>query len=84
MKARELRVGSERVLYRISFFFSLVAWLVIAITIVGLIYGLFIGFLLFVAHALMIAHIKGGAVKISEVQFPGLHKKTGSLAEARA
>lgn len=75
MKAKELRVGSERVLYRISFFFSLVAWLVIAITIVGLVYGLFIGFFLFVAHALMIAHIKGGAVKISEVQFPGLHKK---------
>ena len=45
------------------------------VTIFGLLYGLFIGFFLFAAHALFIAHIKGNGVKLSETQLPVIYQK---------
>lgn len=75
MRAQELRTSSEQGLYVVSFIFSAIVWLVVIVTIVGLIYGLLLGFFLFVAHALMIAHIKGNAVKLSDKQLPGVYQK---------
>lgn len=75
MKAQELRSGSEKRLYMVCAFVSLVVWAVVVVTIVGLLYGLLIGFFLFVAHALFIAHIKGNGVKLSETQLPAVYRK---------
>ncbi len=75
MRAEELRTASERKLYVASLVVSLVIWIVLVVTIVGLIYGLLIGFFIFAAHALMIAYIKGNAVRISETQLPGIYRK---------
>jgi len=80
MKAKELRTNSERKLYVVSLIFSILIWLAVAITIVGLLYGLLIGFFIFAAHALMIAHIKGHAVKLSEVQLPDVYRKVVDAA----
>jgi Zn-dependent protease with chaperone function len=75
MKAQELRSSSEKALYRVCAFVSFVVWAVVVVTIVGLLYGLMIGFFLFVAHALFIAHIKGNGVKLSETQLPAIYRK---------
>lgn len=80
MIAKELRTGSERALYIVSIIFSILIWLAVAVTIIGLLYGLLIGFFVFAAHALMIAHLKGHAVKLSEVQLPGVHRRVVDAA----
>lgn len=75
MKAQELRIASERKLYIASLIISILIWVGLVVTIVGLVWGLFLGCFAFAAHALMIAHIKGNAVKLSETQLPGIYQK---------
>jgi Zn-dependent protease with chaperone function/competence protein ComGC len=75
MRAQELRSGSEKTLYKLCAFVSFVVWAVVVMTIMGLLYGLLVGFFLFVAHALFIAHIKGNGVKLSETQLPAIYRK---------
>ena len=78
--AAELRTSSERGLFAFALIVSILAWLVIVVTIVGLVYGVFIGLFLFVAHALMIAHIKGNAVRVSNEQFPEIYKRVSEAS----
>jgi Zn-dependent protease with chaperone function len=78
--AVDLRTPSEKRFFAIAFLVSAVAWVVIVVTIVGLLYGLFIGLFLFVAHALMIAHIKGNAVRVSKEQFPEIHQRVSDAS----
>ena len=75
MNAKELRTRSERNLYIVCLIVSFIIWLVIVVTIVGALYALFIGFFIFAAHALVIAYIKGNAVKLSEHQLPAIYQK---------
>jgi Zn-dependent protease with chaperone function/Tfp pilus assembly major pilin PilA len=75
MRAQDLRSGSEKTLYVLCVLISLVVWAVVVVTIVGLLYGLLVGFFLFVAHALFIAYIKGNGVKLSETQLPVIYRK---------
>jgi Zn-dependent protease with chaperone function len=79
-RAVDLRTLSEKKLFAVAFSISVLAWLAIVVTIVGLLYGLFIGLFLFVAHALMIAHIKGNAVRVSKEQFPEIHQRVSDAA----
>ncbi|MDA8098995.1 MAG: M48 family metalloprotease [Nitrospiraceae bacterium] len=74
-QAAELRTSSERTLFTVSATISLLAWLILIITIFGAIYGAMIGCFLFAAHALMIAHIRGNAVRVTQEQFPALHRR---------
>jgi Zn-dependent protease with chaperone function len=80
MKAEELRTGGEKNLYVLCVLFSVIVWAVVVVTIVGLLYGLFIGFFLFAAHSLFIAHLKGNGVKLSETQLPSIYKKVVEAA----
>jgi Zn-dependent protease with chaperone function len=54
---------------------------VLVVTLVGILYGAFFGLFLFVAHALMIAYIKGHAVRLSERQFPELYAKVVAASD---
>lgn len=81
MRAKELRTSKEKVLFSICMTLSIVCWLVVIITVVGVLYGLLIGFIVFVAHALWIAHIRGNGVKLSEQQLPDLYAKVVAAAQ---
>lgn len=81
MKAEECRIGREKSLFTLCFIVSLVAWLVLVLTLVGLFYGLMIGFFLFVAHGLMIAYIKGNGIRLSQEQLPRVFQKVVDAAE---
>jgi Zn-dependent protease with chaperone function len=75
MHAASLRLPCEKKLFLFSFVFSLLLWTILVISIVGLVYGLAIGFFLLAAHALMLAYIKGHAIKLSEQQLPELYAR---------
>ncbi len=81
MSALSLRIGKEKKLFYICFAFSFLIWAALIISIVGLVYGLFFGLFLLVAHAMMIVHIKGNAVKLSSEQLPEIYKKVVAAGE---
>jgi Zn-dependent protease with chaperone function/Tfp pilus assembly protein PilE len=81
MRAPEVRTASERRLYVASLTISIIIWIILLVTIVGLLYSLFIGFFIFAAHALTIAYIKGNAVKLSETQIPNIYRKVVDAAQ---
>ncbi len=78
MSAASLRIGREKTLFKICFVFSALAWVALVISVIGLAYGLMFGFFLLAAHAMMIAHIKGHAVKLSPEQLPEIYQKVVS------
>lgn len=73
----ELVYKNEKALFRIAAFLSAIFWIALTVGTFGilLLYLLF-GYLFFLfAHSAFISHLKGSGVKISETQFPDLHKK---------
>jgi len=77
MHAATLRLPREKNLFLICFIFSLIVWILLVVSLVGLVYGLAIGFFLMAAHAMMLAYIKGHAVKLSTRQLPELYDRFG-------
>lgn len=61
---------------------SIAIWLLLALTIIGLIYALMIGLFLFFAHVAFIAHVRGSGVRIGPEQFPELWDRIVTLSSA--
>ncbi len=77
----KLRSPRERPLFVVGLIFSSFVWAALVISIVGLAYGLVIGFAVLVAHALFLAHVRGNGVRVSERQLPDLHARVRTAAE---
>jgi Zn-dependent protease with chaperone function len=60
---------------------SLFIWGVFAITIIGLVYVAILGVFFFVAHAVLVAHVRGSGVRLGPEQFPELHHSVERLAQ---
>jgi hypothetical protein len=80
MKGEKLRTKKEKMLFGICFCFSLISWIAMVMSLVGILYGVAIGFFLMVAHAMMIAHIKGHALKLSTEQLPEIFNRVVEAA----
>jgi Zn-dependent protease with chaperone function len=76
----QLRSPKELPLFIVSVIFSSIAWLLVALTIVGIPTAL--GGLAFVliGHAIFLAHVKGNGVRISEHQLPDLYARCQAAA----
>lgn len=81
MTAQDFRTAKETKLFWISAIISGLAWTALIVTIIGLAYGLLIGFFLFAAHSLMIAYIKGHGVRLSQQQFPQIYDRVVVASE---
>ena len=55
-------------------------WILLAVSMIGLIYALLIGAFLALSHVGFIAYIRGSAVRLSPDQLPELHARVASLA----
>jgi Zn-dependent protease with chaperone function len=75
MAARELRIKKERILFGISAAVSTVVWIVVAVTVIGLAYGVLIAVAVLMAHALLMAHVTGNGVRVSSAQLPEIWAK---------
>lgn len=82
MLAKELRTPRERRLFTILSVVSALGWtaLVVGTLGVGLIYMVFIGGFVMMAHALFLAHVMGNGVRVDVNQLPGLHQKVITAA----
>ena len=64
MKADALRSAKERTLYVFALIVSIFAWLLVCITIVGLLYAPFIAVFVVLGHALALARITGHSIRL--------------------
>jgi Zn-dependent protease with chaperone function len=78
---RLLRSPKEPTLFAIGVVISVVAWIALALTVVGIFYGALILVFILFAHALFIAHVKGNGVRVSERQLPELYGRVKAAAE---
>lgn len=80
MSAKELRTSRERTLFVISAVFSTVVWLVLLVSVVGILYGALVSLFVLIAHCLLMAHITGNGVRIGPRQLPELMQRIESAA----
>lgn len=55
-------------------------WFALAISIIGMVYAVFIGVALFAGHLLFVTHVRGSAVRLGPDQFPQLYRRVQELA----
>jgi Zn-dependent protease with chaperone function len=79
---RPARWPTELPLFVLVLAASLLLWLMIALSIFGAIYAVIIVAALFLAHAVMIMHVRGSGVKLGPDQFPELYHRVQELGRA--
>jgi Zn-dependent protease with chaperone function len=52
---------------------SVLVWLLLAVSMIGIVYALFIAFFIWLGHGLLAAHLRAEAVRVTERQLPELH-----------
>lgn len=67
-----LNAPKERTYFYWVLIISILAWIGLALTIVGLFYAALIGFFLWLGNGLLVAYLRAEAVKVSERQMPAL------------
>jgi Zn-dependent protease with chaperone function len=75
-----LRHSTEHPLFILGVIFSSLVWLLLAVSIVGLFYGLIGAAFALAAHALFLANVRGNAVRVSARQFPELDARCREAA----
>jgi Zn-dependent protease with chaperone function len=71
---------TERPLYVFTLLIALALWVVLTITVVGLVYAAMFAVLFFVLHVGFIAYVRGSAVRLGPDQFPELHAAVVRMA----
>ena len=57
-------------------------WLVLVLSVFGVVYGALIGLFFFVSHLAFVSHLRGSGVRLGPDQFPDLHRRVTELARA--
>jgi Zn-dependent protease with chaperone function/type II secretory pathway pseudopilin PulG len=75
-----LRSPKEPPLFVLGVIFSAITWLLVVVSIVGLLYALLGALFLLSAHALFLAHVRVNGVRVDERQLPELHARVRAAA----
>ena len=75
-----LRSPKEEPLFILCIVVSSIAWLLVVISIIGLLYGAVVLAFVVVAHAVFLANIRGNGVRLSEKQLPDLYNRVRAAA----
>ena len=70
---KNLTLSKEGTYFSFVLVISILFWLAIAISIIGIFYALFIGFFVWLGNGLLVAHLRSEAVRVDERQLPELH-----------
>jgi Zn-dependent protease with chaperone function len=74
------RWPTELPLQALCILVSLGIYAVLLISVVGIVYALGFALFFFVAHAILMAHVRGSAVRLGPNQFPELHRRVLEIA----
>jgi Zn-dependent protease with chaperone function len=70
---RNLNIDAEGKYFAAVLVISIAIWALIAISIIGLFYAVFIGFFVWLANGLLTAHLRSEAIRVDATQLPELH-----------
>ncbi len=76
-----LRSPKESTLFTLGAVFSGLCWLLLVVTVVGLLYAPFVIAAVLIAHALFLAHVRGNGLRVSPQQFPDLYARCEKAAK---
>jgi Zn-dependent protease with chaperone function len=71
---------TERLLQALAAVVSCVVWLLLIVSIIGLLYALVLGAVFYIGHVMLVAHIRGNGVRLGPTQFPELHQMVERLS----
>ena len=74
------RWPTEQPLFILNLLAALALWLVAVVTIIGIVYAVVLGLLIFVIHLAFVAHVRGNGVRVGPDQFPELHASVEQLS----
>jgi Zn-dependent protease with chaperone function len=75
------RWPSERPLAAFVALAAIALWVLLAVSIVGLLYALLLAAVFFLAHVAFVTHLRGNAVRLGPEQMPELWQRVRALAE---
>jgi Zn-dependent protease with chaperone function len=83
--ANTLRVErwpTELPLFVVTALASIVIWILLCVSVIGLMYIVMFGIFFSLAHLIFVAHVRGSGVKLGPEQFPALHESVVRISDA--
>lgn len=74
------RWPTERPLFVMCVLWSVTVWVLLTVSVVGILYAAVFALFFLFAHAAFVAHVRGNGVRLSPEQFPDLHEAVEGLA----
>ncbi|MDE3084709.1 MAG: M48 family metallopeptidase, partial [Verrucomicrobiota bacterium] len=68
-----LTVPKERTYHALVLIISIIVWIVVVVSLIGLVYAAIFAFFIWIANGLLVAHLRAEAVKVNEQQMPALY-----------
>jgi Zn-dependent protease with chaperone function len=81
MSAESFRSSRERRVFVVAVVVSIVFWLLLTVSLVGLVYGPLVAFGVLVAHGLFLARVQNDGVRVGREQLPDLHARVVRACE---
>jgi Zn-dependent protease with chaperone function len=81
------RIASDRWPTEVPLFVAVLVvavcvWILLIVSVVGILYAVLLGLFFFFSHLIFVSHIRGSGVRIGPDQFPDLHRRIKDLAHA--
>jgi Zn-dependent protease with chaperone function/competence protein ComGC len=73
LTSSRLNVPKESTYFALVLIVSIIVWVIVAVTIVGIFYGALFALLAWLGNGLLTAHLRSEAVRVTERQLPELH-----------
>ena len=81
-RIRPDRWPTEMPLFVAVLVISILMWVALIVSVVGIVYAVLLGLFFFVSHLAFVAHLRGSGVRLGPDQFPVLHQRIHDLAAA--
>ena len=69
----ELPVPKEKTYFTVSLVISIILWILVVVSLIGIIYALLGGLVVWLTHGLLIARLKSESIRVEEHQYPELY-----------
>jgi Zn-dependent protease with chaperone function len=73
--------AAERPLRILLMTIGIALWVIFVLSVIGLVYGLLLGLVFFLAHLSLVAHLRGSSIKLGPQQMPELYQRVVEISQ---
>ncbi len=73
--------AAERPLRILLMIVGIALWIIFVLSVIGLVYGILLGLVFFLAHLSLIAHLRGSSIKLGPQQMPELYQRVVEISQ---